>query len=131
MNHHKNQYLNQTISHFDINPAEVMAALNKNTVLLSAKNQEYLRLSQQYAESKEVYSIALSQKLLELRAVGEPVSIVKDLARGDRNVAGLEKNMIKAEAIMKACQQSMHDIRSEQDVQRSLLSWLKTEIQNQ
>lgn len=121
----------QTISHFDINPGEIIEGLRKNRDLLSSKNHEYLRLNQQYAEAKEIYSIALAQKLLQLRSKGEPVSIVKDLAKGDKNVARLERNMYVAEGIMKSCQQSMNDLRSEQDMQRSLLSWLKAEMQNQ
>jgi hypothetical protein len=119
------------MSHFDINPAELIVGLQKNRDLLARKNNEYLRFNQQWAEAKEIYSVALQQKLLSLRAKGEPVSIVKDLAKGDRNVASLEKNMIVAEGIMKACQQSMSDLRSEQDAQRSLLSWLKAEMQSQ
>ena len=115
----------------DVNPAEIIGSLNKNKQVLSAKNKEYLRLNQQWADAKELYSVALSQKLLDLRAKGEPVSIAKDLAKGNKHVARLERNMIIAEGIMRACDQSMRDIRSEQDIQRSLLSWLKAEMQSQ
>ena len=121
-----------TTAHFrEANPAEIIQGMSDNKRLLTSKNAEYLRFNQQWAEAKEIYLVALSQKLLALRSKGEPVSIAKDLARGDRNVAHLEKNMIIAEGIMKACDQSMRDIRSEQDMQRSLLSWLKAEMQSQ
>ena len=132
-NHHKSRTSQKMrTSHFrDTNPAEIINSLKHNKQLLASKNQEYLRFNQQWAEAKEVYSVALTQKLLALRSKGEPVSIAKDLARGDRHVAQLEKSMIVAEGIMKACDQSMRDIRSEQDMQRSLLSWLKAEMQAQ
>ena len=121
-----------TTAHFrEANPAEIIQGMSDNKRLLTSKNAEYLRFNQQWAEAKEIYLVALSQKLLALRSKGEPVSIAKDLARGDRNVAHLEKNMLIAEGIMKACDQSMRDIRSEQDMQRSLLSWLKAEMQSQ
>jgi len=108
-----------------------MQGMSDNKRLLASKNAEYLRYNQQWADAKEAYAVALKQKLLALRARGEPVSLAKDLARGDRNVAQLEKHMIVAEGIMKACKESMEDIRSDQDGLRSLLSWLKAEMQSQ
>ena len=121
-----------TTAHFrEANPAEIIQGMSDNKRLLTSKNAEYLRFNQQWAEAKEIYLVALSQKLLALRSKGEPVSIAKDLARGDRNVAHLEKNMLIAEGIMKACKESMEDIRSDQDGLRSLLSWLKAEMQSQ
>ena len=131
-NRHKSRTSQKTTTSLsDINPAEIIQGMSDNKRLLTSKNAEYLRFNQQWAEAKEIYLVALSQKLMALRSEGEPVSIAKDLAKGDRHVAQLEKNMIVAEGIMKACDQSMRDIRSEQDMQRSLLSWLKAEMQSQ
>lgn len=130
-NRHKSRITQTTTFPSDTNPAEIMQGMSDNKRLLASKNAEYLRYNQQWADAKEAYAVALKQKLLALRAKGEPVSLAKDLARGDRNVAQLEKHMIVAEGIMKACKESMEDIRSDQDGLRSLLSWLKAEMQSQ
>ena len=121
---------NQTTFRSDVNPAEIIQGMSDNRRLLTSKNEEYLKKNKEYACAKEAYQIALSTKIMDLKSRGEPITTAREIARGNRHVAGLEKNMIIAEGVMKACRDSMSDIRSDQDGLRSLLSWLKAEMQS-
>lgn len=53
-------------------------------------------------EAEVAYWAALEKKINELRADGCPVSIVKDMARGDERVARAYVRFVSAEAIHRA-----------------------------
>lgn len=59
------------------------------------------------AEATREYRISLSQKILELKAEGTPVTIIDKLARGDDAVAMAEFNMIAAEVKYKASNENI------------------------
>jgi|GEM_PF-1659340 len=121
----------KTTSHSDINPAQIMRGMEKDKLVLSAKNAEYSRYLQQKAEAEKVYNIAVAQKTLHYKEAGHPISIISALVKGDKHVADLKKNFDIADGIAKACHESMKDVRSSIDAARSYLSWLKAEMMNQ
>jgi hypothetical protein len=108
-----------------------MQGMSDDKRLLSSKNAEYLRLIEQRAEAERVYNIAVAEKTLYMKSEGHPVSILRDIVRGDKFVAGLKKNLDIADGITKACHESMKDVRASIDSARSYLSWLKAEMQSQ
>lgn len=56
----------------------------------------------EYAEAYTQYRIKLSQKLVELKNNGMPVTIAYDVARGDKEIAKAKYDEIVKEAIYKA-----------------------------
>ena len=113
-----------------LTPAEIMAGMQKKNRLLTAKNDEYIVLSERFAEAKRNYHIAYAKKVLELKEAGNPITIIKEIVNGDKHVAELRYQMDVGDGIMKACKESMADIRAAIDSYRSILTWLRTELQN-
>ena len=110
-----------------MNPQKIidgMAAKNRD---LTAKNDELQRLYQGHAEAERQYQIQYAVKLVSLRMAGEPITLAKDLAKGDKVIAGLFFDVKIAEGVLNACRERIKDLRSQIDTYRSLLSWLKSE----
>jgi len=112
-----------------MNPTELMKGMQEKNRLLTAKNQEYIDLSEKHAATKRNYNVAYAAKVVELKIDGQPITIIKDLVKGDKIVAEMGYEMDIAEGVLKACRESMADIRAAIDAYRSLLSWLKTELE--
>ena len=55
-----------------------------------------------YAKAEQDYRIALAQKMLTERESGTPVTIISDICRGDRQIAGLKFERDVAEVSYKA-----------------------------
>jgi hypothetical protein len=110
-------------------PGEIEAGLQDKNRKLTAKNDEYIELAENAAQKERDYQIALSQRIVDLRAKDTPVTILKDIAKGG-GVAQLKFEMDMSAAICRACVNSMKTLSSQIDTYRSLLSWLKAEMQS-
>ena len=106
---------------------EIINGLAEKNRLLTAKNDEYVSLAKTCAEKERDYLKALSIKTLSLRSEGTSVTILKDIANGI-HFADLRFEADVAEAICKACLNSIKILTSQIDTYRSLLSWLKAEM---
>jgi hypothetical protein len=107
-----------------------MDGMAKKNRLLTAKNDEYISLAETSAEKERDYTQALAKKILLLRSEGTPVTILKDIAKGS-HVADLKFELDVSVAVMKACLNVIKILTSQIDTYRSLLSWLKAELQSQ
>ena len=114
-----------------MNPAEIMQGLASKNRMLTQKNEEYLELAEKRAQAERDYKIAFAHKLLDLKSHGESVTMSKDIASGDKIVAKLKFEADVALAVERACLEKIKDLRSQVDTYRSLLSWLKAELQSQ
>jgi len=112
-------------------PPEIMQGLASKNRMLTQKNDEYLNLAEKRAQTERAYKVVYAQKLLDLKSHGTPITIAKDLASGDVNVSKAKFNYEVAMAVEKACLENIKDLRSQIDTYRSLLSWLKAELQSQ
>ena len=113
-----------------MNPSEIMAVLQKKNNMLTQKNEEYLHLSQDRAEHERNWKIAYADQMLRLKTDGTPVTIIKDLVSGNKGVADLKFQYEVAAAIEKACLESMKDIREGIGSARSILTWMREELQS-
>ena len=113
-----------------MNPSEIMAVLQKKNNMLTQKNEEYIELSQKRAEAERNYKIAYAERMLTLKSDGTPVTIIRDAVSGNRGVADLKFQYEVAAAIEKACLESMKDIREGIGSARSILTWLREELQS-
>ena len=106
-----------------------MKGLAKKNSLLEDKNADLEGLYGNHAKAERDYNIAYAQKVLELRMSGESITLAKDLAKGDKVIAGLFYDVRIAEGILNACRERIKDLRSAIDTYRSLLSFLKAEYE--
>lgn len=90
---------------------DLLEKMNRLTGLLDAALGAFGRRGKEYAEAEQNYRIALAEKMLELRADGQPVTIVPDLARGDRKIARLKFDRDAKEAVYKAAQEAIQSYK--------------------
>ena len=114
----------------ELTPGQIMAGLTKQNQLLTSKNDEYQELIAKRAEAERVYNIAVSEKTIALRMSDTPVSIISSQVKGDKTIAMLKYEYDVALGVEKACLQSIKAYMSAIDTYRSLLSWLKAELQS-
>ena len=112
-----------------LTPQNIMDGMAEKNRMLSSKNDELSELYKEYAEAEQNYNIAYAQKLTRLRMEGEPITLAKELAKGDKTVSDLFYKMRIAEGVLNACREKIKDLRSSIDTYRSLLSWLKAEFE--
>ena len=110
-------------------PQQIMDGMAEKNRMLSMKNDELVELYKEYAEAERVYNIQYAGELITLRSRGEPITLAKELAKGDKVIAELFYKMKIAEGVLNACREKIKDIRSSIDTYRSLLSWLKAEYE--
>ena len=113
-----------------MNPQGIMDGLQEKNRQLTMKNDELAELYKSLAEAEREYNVAYAKKVTILRIDGEPVTLAKDLAKGDKVIADLFYKMRIAEGVLNACREKIKDIRSAIDTYRSLLSWLKAELES-
>ena len=114
-----------------IGPQEIMDGLAEKNRMLSAKNDEYVDLIQKRAEAERVYNIAVAEKTISLKLDGNSITLIDKLVKGDKAVAQLKYDFDVCQGIEKACLNVIKNLRSAIDTYRSLLAWLKAEMQNQ
>jgi hypothetical protein len=83
---------------------EVEQALND----LKSCVSEYKKYNYDYAIKERKYRVALSQKLTELRAAGEKVTHLADIARGIPEIAQLRFDRDIAEGLKKSAEEGIN-----------------------
>lgn len=81
------------------------------TRLLDSAVSAYRRRGTEYAQAEHDYKIAMAEKVLHLRADGNPVTIIPDLARGDREVARLRLDRDLKEVSYKAAGEAIQSYK--------------------
>ena len=114
-----------------MNPAEIMNGLKEKNRMLSAKNDEYIDLIERRAQAERTYNIAVAEKTIALKLDGNSITLIDKLVKGDSTVAKLKYDFDVCQGVEKACLNVIHNLRSAIDTYRSLLSWLKAELQSQ
>lgn len=93
-----------------------MQELFRGIEVLQASIKELQARGVKKAQAESNYRIALGKYLLEQREKGVPVTIIKDLARGDRTVARLRLERDIADVIYDSCQQSIYATKIELNI---------------
>ena len=105
---------------------DVIADKNRD---LTKKNDELKELYEKQAETKRNYLTALAQEITTLKIAGQSVTIIKDLAKGNKGVAELGYKADVAYGVRDVCKERIADLRTGIDSSRSILSWLKAEME--
>ena len=111
----------------NMNPGYRMKMLDDKKRRLSEKNDEYKTLVETRAQAEYDYNVAFAEKLMAERIDGTPITIAKELTKGDKVVAKLKIKYEVAVGIERACTESMKDIREALNADRSILTWLREE----
>jgi hypothetical protein len=113
----------------DIVPADLIRGLYENNSLLNQKNKEYIELSKKKYEAERAYRVCVHEQTLRYKMEGHPITIIKRLVDGEKAVVNTKFNFDVATEIHKACLESIKDIRTHIDTYRSLLTWVRAEMQ--
>ena len=70
--------------------------------LLNTAITEIKRRGREYAETEANYRIKLAEKILRERAEGQPVTIISDICKGDKEIAKLKLERDIAETLYKS-----------------------------
>ena len=113
-----------------MNPEKVMSVLQKKNRMLTDKNEEYKALVEARATAEYNYNVAFAMRLTTERIDGTPITVAKELAKGNKPVAKLKMDFEIAMGIERACLESMKDIREAIGSARSILTWMRTELES-
>lgn len=114
----------------NLTPQQIINGMAEKNRMLTMKNEEYAELAEKRAQAERDYSVALAAKITQMRIDGNSVTLVKDLARGNKAVADLKMKLDIADGVLKACKGSIDNLRSSIDTYRSILSFQKLEMGN-
>jgi rubrerythrin len=78
---------------------------------------------QEYAQAERAYRFALAQKITDLRAQSQPVTLAADLARGDKHVADLRFKRDVREGVVEAAKQRAYTAAADRKDAQGLATW--------
>lgn len=90
---------------------DLLERMQSLTKLLDSALAAFGKRGADYAAAEQEYRIGLAEKMLELRDNGHPVTLVPDLARGDRKIARLKFDRDAKEAVYKAAQEAIQSYK--------------------
>ena len=111
----------------ELYPPQIIKAIQDDLILLERKTQEYLELVTKKAEAEGNYKIEFSRQLL-LQKSEHPATLLTKIVEGTPSVVKLKYKWDVADGVMKACNESIKNIRSSIDAGRSILSQKKEEM---
>ena len=109
-------------------PSDIITGLAEKNRMLTQKNDEYLELNEKRAAAERAYSIALSREMLNLKVVGQSVTLIDKLSKGHPVVADLKYALDVSEGVCKACLNAIKALTIQIDSYRSLLTWMREEL---
>ena len=109
-------------------PQAIMDGMAEKNRMLTQKNDEYSGLVEKRAQAERDYNIQVATRTIMLKGESHPVTLIPTLVRGHRPTADLKYTFDVATGVERACLESIKDIRSQIDSYRSLLTWLRAEL---
>lgn len=82
--------------------------IKKEIENLNKTLSEYKKYQKDYAVKERDYRVALSKRLLELRAEGQAVTHLADIARGMRDIAELRFRRDIAEGLVRSAEEGIN-----------------------
>ena len=108
-------------------PTSLLRGIQKKNLMLTQKNDEYLSLMEKRAQAERDYKIVFAKTVLLLKSE-HPATLLIKIVDGDSTVADLKFKLDVADAVVRACRESMDDIRTAIDSYRSALTWKREEL---
>ena len=95
---------------------DLINELNLHRGNLNLAIKELKTRGQAKAKAERDYRVALAGTILELRAEGNPVTIINDLARGNKEIAELKMKRDIAESLYDSCYQAIYNYKLNIDI---------------
>ena len=111
----------------ELYPPQIIKAIQDDLRLLEHKTEEYLELVTKKAEAEGAYKIEVAKQVL-LQKSDHPTTLLIKIVEGTKSVARLKYKLDVADGVMKACNESIKNIRASIDAGRSILSQKKQEM---
>lgn len=90
---------------------DLLNQMSDLTRMLDSSVSAFARRGKEYAQAEHDYKVAMAEKVLLLRTDGYPVTIIPDLARGDKNVARLRLDRDIKEVSYKAAGEAIQSYK--------------------
>ena len=111
----------------ELYPPEIIKAIQDDLRLLEHKTEEFLDLVTKKAEAEGHYKIELTKQIL-LQKSDHPATLLTKIVEGTPSVVKLKYKLDVADGVMRACNESIKNIRASIDAGRSILSQKKEEM---
>lgn len=112
------------------NPQLVFNQLDQCRQALTRGNTELKTLGLKKAQTERNYRVRQAQEILKLKLEKYPTTLVMELAKGNEEVAQLRLERDVAESSYFVALDAINNLRSEIEILRSKLAWLKVEYKN-
>lgn len=103
--------------------AEARHQANKASQKTAQAEDFFKERVRMYAEAERAYREKLAQRIVELRADGQPTTLASDLARGDRTVATLKRERDIAEGMKDAALQALWRLAADRRDLGRFIEW--------
>ena len=117
----------QPMQQNELYPAQIVRAIQDDLILLEHKTKEFESLITKKAEAEMVYNVEFGKQLL-LNKSEHPATLLIKIVSGMHSVAQLKFKLDVADGVMKACNESIRNLRTSIDAGRSILSQKKEEM---
>jgi len=117
----------QPMQQRELYPPEIIRAIQDDLRLLELKTKEFESLITNKAEAEMVYSVELGKQIL-LNKSEHPATLLIKIVSGMHRVSQLKFKLDVADGVMRACNESIRNLRTSIDAGRSILSQKKEEM---
>ena len=111
----------------ELYPPQIIKAIRDDLGLLAFKTKEFEGFVVKKAEAEKEYSIELAKQILRNKSE-HPATLLLKIVGGMREVAQLKFKLDVADGVMRACNESIRNLRTSVDAGRSILSQKKEEM---
>ena len=98
--------------------ADPISELFRRSEMLEVALKESGKRGKAAAEAEREYRIALASKILELRDKGFPATLIPDVARGDKTVAGLKFDRDVSQVVYDNAKEAINAYKKQIDILR-------------
>ena len=114
----------------ELDPNKIIKELQEYKTKLGQLNGEIIKLGNQKSKAEYDYRLLKAKKIVELRHLKTPVTIIADLVKGDPDVAALKLQLDAAEVLYDNKRENIRSLRDVMSVYQSILNYLKAELTN-
>lgn len=113
-----------------MNPQQLINNLDSCVLALSKGNTELKTLGLKKAQTERDYRVALAQEIFKLKTEKYPAILIIYMSKGNERVADLRLNRDIAESSYFVALDAVNNLRSEIEIIRSKLTWMRAELKN-
>lgn len=114
----------------EITPGEIINKLDMCVQAMTRGNAELKTLSIKKAKAEQTYRVAVAKEILRLKLEKYPATLINGMVKGNEVVANLKVERDIAESAYFTAISAMDNLKTEVEILRSQLSWLRAEYKN-